>query len=304
MSKLSNLNVSFDAAGVKSMQDNAAAVMADKYVISDAVTRRLAWAASEVTFDDLVNAGKSGLREKHGVIRNAAGLFISGGMSGKMLGMPGISGYAGMNPGCIRRASLGYGICWQCFALKTPWKPSIKAWMRNDAILSTVRLNHGDLLLDPDLIPYMRYSSHGDVINALHMCNYLTAAADNAGTKFALWTKNADIVRAGFRMYGGPKPSNLTLIYSPLLMDCKPSKKALEAAKAAGFDAVFSVSKRRAGQDAAVNGGAHFCQCGPASCRGKCLFCYDNDRRTASGFDGSAAVLISEILDGERHKEK
>ena len=108
-------------------------------------------------------------------------------------------------------------------------------------------------------------------------------------------------MREAFQRFGGPKPSNLTLIYSPLRLNVIPSASALQAAKAAGFDAIFSVFQDRKRQAAAVATGAHFCRCGSGSCRHLCQFCYNPALRAAA--DPSKAILISEILDGDNHKE-
>ena len=272
---------------------------------------------------DFVTADSvSAMGVKDGVLVNRVGLYISDGYSGKLSGcipagsvtaageyiaedtaraaMVGISGFAGNNFTCLYRALCG-GICGKCFSLTTPWWNSIKAWTRNDVILSTIKITSGDVILDPEKIPYSRYSSHGDLINSLHAYNYLQIAYDNPGVKFALWTKNADMMRAGLQEFGRPKPENLTLIYSALNMDCVPSASGLKALRAAGYDAVFSVFRNRAKQAAAVSAGAHFCKCGSGSCRHLCQFCYDADRR--AGRDPETAVLIAEILDGDRHHE-
>lgn len=322
-SRHTELILSFTASDVKRMQQTAAAALPEGVtVISKAVTERMHW-VHNMPFEEIAAAGVSGMGEKEGIITNRAGLFFGDGYSGKLSGklhagdvtadgeiitaeeekrapMVGLSGFAGNNFTCLFRALCG-GICSKCFSLLTPWRPSIRAWTRNDVILSSGRLQHGDVILDPALIPFGRFSSHGDLINADHAYNYLTIASDNPDTEFALWTKNAGIMREGFQLFGLPKPENLTLIYSPLRMNVTPSASSLEAMKAAGYDAVFSVFDNLAGQAAAVNAGAHFCKCGDGSCRHLCQFCYHAPRRAA--FDPARAVLIAEILDGSDHKE-
>ena len=318
------LNVSFTPENVKQLHENAiAGLPTGAHIISDAVTNRVFGWLPSVTFEEVAAAGVSGMGSAEGVIYNYPGLFIGDGYSGKLSGkipagsitaegeeidhdivraaMVGISGFAGNNHSCLLRALHG-GICSKCFSLLTPWKPSIKAWTRNDVILSTLRLTHNDVLLDPDLIPYLRYSSHGDLINGLHACNYLQIASDNPDTHFTLWTKNAGYYREGLTLFGKPRPSNLQVIYSPLNMNVVPSKTALQAAKKAGFDAVFSVFQDRRKQAAAVQAGAYFCKCGDGSCRHLCQFCYNPARRAA--YSSDAAVLIAEILDGEKHNDK
>lgn len=323
MSRHTVLNVSFSPENVKQLHENAiAGLPAGAHVISDAVTDRVfSWLPS-VTYDDICRAGVTGMGPAEGVMRNYPGLYISDGYSGKLSGkvpagsvtaagekinfdtvlaaMVGISGYAGNNYTCLYRALCG-GICAKCFSLLTPWKPSIKAWTRNDVILSSIEITHNDVLLDPVLIPFLRYSSHGDLINGLHAKNYLQIAADNEDTNFTLWTKNAHFYREGLRMYGKPKPDNLTVIYSPLNMNCVPSYTSLQRMKEAGYDAVFSVFQDREKQAKAVAAGAHFCACGDGSCRHLCQFCYNPALRAS--YDAGAAILIAEILDGEKHRE-
>lgn len=315
MSRHTVLNVSFSPADVKRLPENA-------YIVSDAVTDRVFKWLPSLSFDDIAGAGVTGMDIAAGVLVNLPGLYISDGYSGKLSGclpagsvtaeneyidvdtvraaMVGISGYAGNNNTCLYRALCG-GICSKCFSLKTPWKPSIKAWTRNDVILSSFRLQPGAVIFDPENIPYCRFSSHGDLINGLHAYNYLTIAADNPGTLFALWTKNMHFYREGLQLFGSKKPNNLTVGFSPLNMDVIPSKSALLAAKREGLDFIFSVFNDRRRQAEAVQAGAHFCKCGSGSCRWLCQFCYNPARR--AGYDAGSAVLIAEILDGEKHKE-
>ena len=326
MSRNTKLNVVFTSEDVRRLQERAAAAFnTDTVVIDDNVTARIMRILNEEP-DVIAAAGVSGMAARDGVLVNRPGLYISDGYSGKLSGhiedgarfadgtvateemflepMIGISGYAGVNYTCLFRALCGVGICSKCFSLTTPYYNSIKAWTRNDVIMSSVKLTAGDVVLDPDKIPYVRFSSHGDLLNGLHAYNFLTIAASNPDVNFALWTKNADYMRAGMELFGAPRPNNLTLIYSALRMDVTPSAAALKALKAAGFDALFSVYNRLSTQTKAVSGGAWHCMCGNGSCRHRCQFCYNPAARAARGFaDPSRAVLIAEILDGGRHRE-
>lgn len=313
MSRL--LNVSFSENDVKSLREKSV-FPENVMVINPAVTARIR-RLQAAGYDDIVKAGVSGLREKEGIISNRPGLFFSNKYSGKMEGMVGLSGFAGNNSLCLRRAIAGTkqenddtaenddftNICGKCFSFLTPWWYSLLAWTRNDVILSTVKIGSGDVIIDPALIPYTRYSSHGDLINGLHAYNYLRIAADNPDVKFGFWTKNAGYYREGLEMFGGPRPENLTVNFSPINTNVIPSASSLQAAKAAGIDGIFSVFTDREKQAAAINAGAYFCKCGPGSCRHNCLFCYSQKTRRRD-YDASKAVLIAEILDGERHKGK
>ena len=310
MKKLYHISDAVTAEAVASMK--AAAICQTDYVtrtpfvISEKVTDKIRY-CQQLSADEIAAAGSTGMREKDGILINRHNLFFSNNYGGKMKGIAGLSGFAGNNALCIKRAQDPNSICSKCFSFCGSKFSNLKAWTKNDVILSTVAFQPGDVILDPMLIPEMRYSTHGDLINALHAYNLMIQAADNPQTQFTLWTKNAEYYRGGLEMYNalcGPKPRNLRVIWSASRLDVLPTASGLKALKAAGFDAYFAVYSRRAIQDKAVNSfGGHFCKCGPYSCKKHCHFCYDyyNAERW-SNYSGSAA-LIAEILNGADHKE-
>lgn len=279
-------------------------VLGNNTVISQAVTNRIHLLQS-MSLDDIMTAGKSGLGKNKGILVNAYNLFFSDGYTGKMLGKVGLSGFAGNNPECIKRALLGYGICRHCFSFLTPWINSIKAWTKNDLILSSGIMEKGSVIIDPEKIPSMRYSNHGDLINKYHLYNYFRIAADNPYTQFALWTKNVQIYHDGLDLFGY-KPNNVIVGFSPINMNVIPSNDALIAAKKQGFDFIFGVNDTYANQEKSLINGGYKCKCGENSCRIHCQFCYNAKKRAELGYNmatDNKAVFISEILDGERHKE-
>ena len=276
-------------------------------VINEKVTYKIHYALN-LTDSQIKNAGKSGLKFTDGVRVNKHGIFISDGYSGKMSDMPGCSGYAGNNSLCLKRALDGNSVCAHCFSLIGIWKTCIPAYTKNDLIFSTVKFSIGDLVLDPELFPYFRFSTHGDTMNALHVYNMLVTALTNPETQFTLWTKNVKYWIDGLAMFEkeyGQKPSNFYAIYSWLITDGMPSIEQLKTLKRLGFDAVFVVYNTWASQDRAVEMGAHRCVCGNGSCRHHCKFCYDKTVRSLSGFDGNSDTVtwIAEIMDGANHKE-
>lgn len=284
------------------MFENAKNVLADNVVIRQSVTDRI-HKLQAMPYEEIMTAGKSGLTEKKGILTNDYNLFFSDGYTGKMLGKVGLSGFAGNNPECLKRALLGYGICRHCFSFLTPWMPSIKAWTKNDLILSSIMMEKNSVIIDPEKIPSMRFSSHGDLINDVHLYNYFRIAADNPAVEFALWTKNVRIYRDGLQLFGY-KPNNIIVGFSPIQMNVIPSKQALTAAKNAGFDFIFGVNDTYANQEKSLINGGYKCKCGENSCGMHCRFCYSAARRQELGYDmTNQAVYISEILDGERHKE-
>ena len=287
---------------LKTLFNNAKKAIGNNVVIRESVTDRIN-TLQEKSFSEIMSAGKSGLTEKKGIVKNDYNLYFSDGYTGKMTGKVGLSGYAGNNPECIKRALLGYGICRHCFSFLTPWMNSIKAWTKNDLILSSVIMEKNSVIIDSDKIPSMRFSSHGDTINDIHLYNYLRIAADNPNTEFALWTKNVRIFRDGLKLFG-KKPENIIIGFSPIAMNVIPSPVALKKAKNIGFDFIFGVNDTYTNQEKSLQFGGYKCHCGTNSCHGTCQFCYSAKKRHELGYNMTdSAVYISEILDGERHKE-
>lgn len=292
---------------VGTMRNFAAAAMpAGAVVINQKVTDKIAFCQS-CDIDKIAAAGVSGMGPKDGMITNKYGIFASNNYSGKVTDIAGISGFAGNNPRCIARALSGNSICAKCFSFMGARFNNLPAWIKNDTIFSTVKMNIGDIVLDPALVPEMRYSTHGDLINGLHAYNYIVTAAGNPDTQFTLWTKNHKEYTDGLQMfaadYGTSKPQNLRVLYSANRLDQYFTDYQLIALKAHGYDGIFAVYSTWAAQTAAVSMGAYRCVCGTGSCKYRCHFCYNNMAAAGTVWSTNKAVWIAEILDGERHKE-
>ena len=219
----------------------------------------------------------------------------------------GLSGFAGNNARCIKRAKSRKGVCPFCFSFIGSKFSNLAAWTKNDTIMSTVKLGLNDVKIDAAKYPECRFSTHGDLINSLHAYNLLIIAASNPEIQFTLWTKNHFEYSTGLAMYTaefGEKPRNMRVIFSASRLDQMFSEKQLQALKKNGYDAVFAVYTTWASQTAAVQAGAKKCVCGLLSCKEKCHFCYDAfqvwQRR---GLYTNQAVWIAEILDGDKHRE-
>ena len=159
--------------------------------------------------------------------------------------------------------------------------------------------------MDQKRFDFIKCYDAGKQCNYIHLYNYFRIAADNPGTEFALWTKNVAIYQAGLKLFGY-KPENIIVGFSPIHMNVIPSEKSLIAAKNSGFDFIFGVNDTYANQEKSLMNGGHKCKCGENSCGLTCQFCYSAARRQELGYNMAAsnkAVFISEILDGERHKE-
>lgn len=261
-----------------------------------------------MSIDEIANAGKSGMIEKDGIIRNIYNVFISNGYGGKMTDIVGISGFAGNNEKCIQRAQKGIGVCPYCFSFRNAYFSCLPAWTKNDTIFSTVKFAVNDLIMDPEKIKECRFSTHGDLNNALHAYNYMVIAYSNPKIQYTLWTKNNEYYQQARKMFrsdfGIDRPANFRVIFSGNRLDVIPGKKGLTALKANGYDAYFVVYSKRAIQEKAVTEFfGHFCKCGKNSCKKECHFCYDYFTADNWISFSNTAVLIAEILDGERHKE-
>lgn len=257
------------------------------------------------TAADLNAAGTTGLGVKDGVLYNPYGLFLSNKYGGKMSDIVGLTGFAGNCADCLKRAENPKNVCSICFSLIGSRFVNLKAWTKNDVILSTVKFTLGDLVLDPTLIPELRYGTHSDLINALYAYNLFVIAETNPGTEFPLWLKNHKYYKAGLEMFSaehGEKPANLRSIYSGHQLDVYPSESSLRALKSVGYDAYFCVYSTLDKQQKAVDAGAHRCLCADGSCKYGCHFCYDH-YTVWSGTGSDKAVWIAEILNGDRHKE-
>ena len=294
MKKLYHISDAVTAETVSAMK-NAAVPAAVPFVINEKVTDKIRVCQS-YTPEEIAAAGSTGMAVKDGILINKHNLFFSNNYGGKMKYIAGLSGFAGNNALCIKRAQNPDSIYSKCFSFLHSKFSNLKAWTKNDVILSTVTFQPGDVVIDPELVPEMRYSTHGDLINALHAYNLMVAAADNPLTQFTLWTKNAAYYRDGLEMYNsvyGPKPDNMRVIWSSSRLDVIPTASGLRALKTAGYDAYFVVYSKRAIQAEAVNSyGGHFCKCGPESCKRHCHFCYDG-YKAAAWAGNDAAVLIA-----------
>jgi hypothetical protein len=197
------------------------------------------------------------------VVRN--GLHKSVG-SGKLLSIDSYSTNTKTNPFCMKMNSVKNGntICEKCYShrmLGTYRKNMADALQHNSDMLSEP-IEWDDLPKVMDL--YIRFNSHGELINEIHFRNIINICNKNLKTSFALWTKRKDIVQRVLKY--ADKPANLRLVFSNNATDKIMSKPPLH------FDKTFNnVSK-----------GTHVDRqnCTGQKCR-DCLACYTvNDTTT------------------------
>jgi hypothetical protein len=158
-------------------------------------------------------------------------------------------------------------ICEKCYAAAAveARKESRQCYGMNTAILTNVIIPDSDIpyLISPS--GYFRLEAHGDIINEIQVVNYFKFAKFNPHLRFALWTKNAWIVKKAIEVYGLEKPENLVIVGSSYYVD-----KAMTFDAYDFIDKVFTVYSL-----AHVDEHGTEINCGSRDCAG-CGRCYEN----------------------------
>jgi hypothetical protein len=126
------------------------------------------------------------------------------------------------NPYCIKQKDNKEIICNVCYSFKglNFRKSMVNVLQKNSNLLSNSIIEWDNLPRIFDL--YFRFSSHGELINEIHLENLNNICLKNPKTTFTLWSKRFDIVKKFYD--NNDKPSNLILIYSNPKLD-KPLNK-------------------------------------------------------------------------------
>ena len=126
------------------------------------------------------------------------------------------------NDYCIKQKENTEIICNKCYSFTTLnfRKTMVNVLQKNSNLLSNSLIEWDNLPRIFDL--YFRFSSHGELINEIHLENFNNICLKNPKTSFTLWTKRFDIVKKFYD--NNNKPSNLILIYSNPKLD-KPLTK-------------------------------------------------------------------------------
>ena len=187
---------------------------------------------------------------------------------GKMEGMQSISTNCLSNARCLQRCQNGEAVCSHCFAMaQFRYRANnVPVFEQNSRLLSESILPEWQLPRINAL--YFRFEAFGDIINENHIINYINICRSNPQTKFALWTKNPDIIAKAISD-GHVKPDNLIIVYSSFRLN-----KAEDGirTKYNFIDKVFTVydSEESAKSNNVV------INCGGKKCR-DCLLCYQNN---------------------------
>lgn len=148
--------------------------------------------------------------------------------TGKMINMISISSSALVNPYCLARAK-NNTICRKCYAIR---QLNRQANTRYKYKKCSYNLSQRELT-DTEIkackkafknTDYIRLEFLGDLINELHLKNYIKVINAYPDKHFTLWTKNLFILNPVLDEIG--KPKNLKVVYSnpdinkPIELDC------------------------------------------------------------------------------------
>ena len=168
--------------------------------------------------------------------------------NGKMQDIKSINTNTFTNNYCMRQCTFK-GKCYSKKHIKR-FPNNASAWELNSDKLSKS-------IIDYDLLPkfyntnFVRFHSHGELINDIHLINFMNICNKNEDVTFTLWTKRNDLIKRHFKNH--EKPKNLILIFSNSKFDKPMDKIPLH------FDKTFNVINK----DSNIK----------ANCSGKCKDC-------------------------------
>ena len=197
--------------------------------------------------------------------------------SGKMDGIPSMSTSCILNARCQKRVCCGASICHNCFAHSyMKFRKELReALERNFHILTEKILTKEEIISLNINVCFFRFESFGDLNNNIQLINYINISRYYKNTRFALWTKNIDILLSVFSKKKYRKPRNLSLIISsPLLNVALPLSFVEKVNKVVHIDVVFTVYTKDFVEknNITINCGAKHCL--------SCLQCYKGHKET------------------------
>ena len=197
--------------------------------------------------------------------------------SGKMEGIPSISTSCILNARCQKRVNCNQSVCHNCFAHSyMNFRKGLREALERNFHILTERLltkkEIGDLNINSS---FFRLEAFGDLNNNIQLINYINICKFYRYTRFALWTKNVDILLSVFSQKKYRKPRNLSLIVSsPLLNVALPLSFVEKVNKVVHVDVVFTVYTKEFAEkhNIVINCGARHCL--------SCLQCYKGHKET------------------------
>ena len=187
-------------------------------------------------------------------------LFITTDHRAKMEGMVSLNTSTECNPFCKEMQKNSEFVCSHCYAHQMERMYGrklgyIEKYKINGDILSNRNLTESELgwlTVELGTRSIVRFHSFGELLNMIHLNNFVRIAKALPKTIFALWSKRVDIIK---RLKD--KPKNLILIYST------PKLDDFESYIPKGFDKVFSVYKKKVVEKNNIE----------INCQGRCIDC-------------------------------
>jgi hypothetical protein len=179
--------------------------------------------------------------------------------TGKLAGFKSLNTSVQKNEYC-QKMRANDSICKSCYAsnMEKAYKGLRVNIQANHDLLSERILDTHELPRIMELV--FRFHSTGELINEIHMINFINIALDNPRTRFVLWTKRNDIIQKTLNKRS--LPNNFKLVYSNPKLDSKDIKPPKH------FIKVFSVYSKKNPINAKIN------------CHSKCIdcmLCYDDN---------------------------
>ena len=196
---------------------------------------------------------------------------------GKMDGIPSISTSCILNARCQKRVNCDKSVCHNCFAHSyMKFRKELReALERNFNIITKRILTKEEIAALNINVCFFRFVSFGDLNNNIQLINYINICKNYKNTRFALWTKNVDILLSVFSQKKYRKPKNLSLVISsPLLNVAFPVSFVEKINKVVHIDVVFTVYSKEFAKNnnIVINCGAKHCL--------SCLQCYKGHKET------------------------
>lgn len=197
--------------------------------------------------------------------------------SGKMEGIPSISTSCILNARCQKRVTCNKSVCNNCFAHSyMKFRKELREALERNFHILTERFLTKKEIEDLNInSSFFRLEAFGDLNNDIQLINYVNICKHYKYTRFALWTKNVDILLSVFSKKKYRKPRNLSLIISSPLLNVAFPKSFVEKVNAiVHIDVVFTVYSKDFAEkhNIIINCGAKHCL--------SCLQCYKSHRET------------------------
>lgn len=152
-------------------------------------------------------------------------------MSGKMEGMLSLNTSCLTNPNCQAFSKIKGSICQKCYANKLlSYRQNVSECFEQNAFELTTRVLESEEInkfFKFYNILFFRFEAFGDLINDIQLKNYINISKANKNVKFALWTKNINLINEVFSKI--KQPRNLQLVLSSLYINKKLDESLIKA---------------------------------------------------------------------------